>query len=315
LWPTCLWAEYTSSEILVIPWGEEAEQLKFRPEETTYYNPGGVAPGYEVDPGAGPTGVFVDQDENFIFYSSEFGQLKAFNNLGQLVFDFSYGEPGYNQEIHTGGVAGVYVNPRLEMYVVDAYDRNYVPIVDYNGDLVDRIYPFESDSSVPILSIYPKFNGDICFYGLDQGFVTYSDDHFSPGGTPGFMATNRHFYTVWSYSTHSIEFNDYQNPDTSGKAEMRELKMIEYPDETILSAGVLQGGNGDRLYLAVVPDTLGEGQIWELDLNYNILDRLIYEVSPEGTVWGLDTFIHPNSNIYRFPCLEDGVHVIRWSKE
>lgn len=308
------YADYVPTELFVIGWGDNSDQLKMRPEEITYYDPGGVASGYDVDSGAGPTGVFVDNEENFIFYSSHFGQLKAFNALGELVFDYSYGAPGYSQEIHSGGIEGIYVNSNLEMYVVDAYDRKFVSVIDYSGEIINKIYPFAPDSSIPILSLYPKFNGDICFYGLDQGFVTFSNGEIKPGGTSGFMVSNGNFYTVWSHTSNSLKFNEYQNPDTSGRAETREFIEVEYPDETIYSAGVLAGGNGDRLYVVVISDSTGGGEIWELELDFNIIDKLEYEVSPEGTVWGLDTFIHSNGNIYRFQCLEDGVHVIRWSK-
>jgi hypothetical protein len=30
LWPTCLWAGYTFSEILVIPWGDGPDELVIR---------------------------------------------------------------------------------------------------------------------------------------------------------------------------------------------------------------------------------------------------------------------------------------------
>jgi hypothetical protein len=306
-------AAYIQAELFTIQWGDGPNQLKFRPMEIIYHDPGGIAPGYEVDAGSGPSDVFVDKDENFIFSSFDNGQLIGFDNSGQVIFDFSYWALDYNPEIFTNQITGVYVDSLLRLYVVD--DSYFVSVADYNGNVLEKLYPFAPDSSVPVLSMYPKFNGQICFYGKDRGLVTYSNGEFGPGGTPGFMASNGSFYTVWSYSLHSIKFNKYQNPDTGGKAETRQFTEVEFPDDTIYAAGVLPGGDGSKIYVVVTPDTTGGGEIWELDLEYNVLDKLICTIRSENDVWGITSFIHTNGNIYRFRCLEDGVHVIKWMKQ
>lgn len=307
------YAEFIPTELFTIGWGDGADQLKFRPRKITYHDPGGVAPGYDEDPGSGPSDVFVDKEENFIFYSFDNGQIKGYNNQGKVIFDFSYWQPDYTPDFYHNNINGVYVDSLLRLYIVD--DREFVPVIDYDGNLLDKLYPFAPDLSVPILSMYPKCNGDICFYGKNRGLVTYSNGEFRPGGTPGFMASNGHFYTVWSYTLHGLEFNEYQNPDTAGRAEIREFTAVKYPDEIIYEAGVYSGGDGSNLYVAVTPDTTGGGEIWELDLDFNIIDKFTHNVWTEEEVWGISPFIHSNGNIYRFRCLEDGVHVIKWTKQ
>lgn len=308
-----IYAEYASSELFTIQWGDGPNQLRFRPEEIIPPVPGVIGSDYEVDAGSGPSDVFVDKDENFIFSSFDNGQLIGFDNSGQVIFDFSYWAPDYNPDIFSNQITGVYVDSLLRLYVAD--DGRFVSVADYNGKVLEKLYPFAPDSSVPVLSMYPKFNGQICFYGKDRGLVTYSNGQFSPGGTPGFMASNGSFYTVWSYSLHTIKFNKYQNPDTGGKAETRQFTEVEFPDDTIYAAGILGGGDGSKIYVVVTPDTTWRGEIWELDLDYNVLDKLIYNMSPEGSVWGLTPFIHKSGDIYEFRCLEDGVHVIKWTKQ
>ncbi len=312
-WSSHLYGEYTSTELFIIPWGDAENQLKLMPPEIIYYDPGGVASGYEDDPGSGPSEVFVDRDENFIFYSFDNGQLKGYNNQGQVIFDYSFWQPDYNIDFYRNNINGVYVDSLKRLILVD--DRNFVPIIDYDGNLVDKLYPFEPDSSVPILSLYPKANGDICFYGKGRGFVTQSNGVFEPGGSPGFYASDSTYYSVWSYSLHTIEFVKYQNPDTSGNTELKEYTVMEYPQETILGAAIYPGGDGRRIYVAVIPDTTGGGEIWELDLSYNILEKFTHNVWSGDEIWGLAPFIHPNGNIYRFRCLDDGLHVIRWAKQ
>ena len=312
-WSSTLYGEYTSTELFVIHWGDADNQLKLISPEITYYDPGGVASGYDDDPGSGPSEVFVDREENFIFYSFDNGQLKGFNNQGQVIFDYSYWQPDYNTDFYRNNINGVYVDSLMKLLIVD--DRAFVPVIDYAGNLVDKLYPFEPDSSVPILSIYPKANGDICFYGKGRGFVTRSRDQFRPGGSPGFLAADSSYYSVWSYSLHSIEFVKYQNPDTSGNTELAEYTAMEYPQEIILGAAIYPGGDGSKIYVAVIPDTTGGGEIWALDLNYNIVDKFTQNVWSEDEVWGLSPFIYPNGNIYRFRCLDDGLHVIKWTKQ
>jgi hypothetical protein len=313
LYPICLQAEYISSELFVINWGDGDNQLKFRPREVVYHDPGGVAPGYDEDPGSGPSDVFVDIEENFVFYSFDNGQIKGFNNQGDVIFDYSYWQPDYKPEFYHNNINGIYVDSHLRLYIVD--DRNFVPVIDYEGNLLDSLYPFYPDLSVPILSIYPKYNGDICFYGKDRGFATYSNGEFKPGGTPGFLAANGSYYSIWSYSLHSIEFVKYEDPDISGDTESREYTEIEFPEETIYAAAIYPGGDGSKLYVAVSPDSIGGGEIWELDFDFNLLDKFTHNIWTGDEVWGLSPVIHPNGNIYRFRCLEDGLHVIRWSKE
>jgi len=306
-------AEYIPSELFTIPWGDGSDQLKLRPRETTYYDPGGVAPGYDEDPGSGPSDVFVDKNENFIFYSFDNGQLKAFNSLGGVVFDFSYWQPDFNPDFYSNNIGGIYEDSLQRLYIVD--DRPFVPVIDYSGNVVDKLYPFTPDSTVSILSMYPKYNGDICFYGKGRGFVTYSNNEFYAGGSPGFYASNDSYYSIMSYSLHEIEFVKYQNPDTSGNTVLTEYSKKAFPQENIHAAAVYPGGDGSKICVAVIPDTTGGGEIWEFDLSLNVIDKFAHNVWLDDEVWGLAPFIHPNGNIYRFRCLEDGVHVIKWTKQ
>ena len=191
----------------------------------------------------------------------------------------------------------------------------FVSVADYGGNVLEKLYPFAPDSTARVSWIYPKYDGSLCFDSVDRGLVLYSGGQFSQGCSAGFLAANGSYYSVWSYSLHRIKFNKYQNPDSTGLAESRQFIDVDFPDETIYEAGLMAGGDGNKIYLAVTADTTGFLEIWELDLDYNLLDRMTYHAYADEAVWGLSPFIHENGNIYEFRCLEDGVHVIRWTKE
>jgi hypothetical protein len=306
---------YISTELFSIEWGDDEVQLKVTPVEIIPPDSGILAADYEVHAGAGPTGVFVDDDENFIFYSYDFWQLKGFNNVGDLIFNYSYGEAEVNPDIYDGKVDAIYIDSNLKMYVVNFPGRSFIPVVDYEGNILDKLYPFAPDLSVPVLSLYWKSNGDICFYSRESGYVTYSEGNFSPGGTPGFLAMNGSYYSATETSPTTIRFNRYENPDTRGIAENREITEISFPGESIYTAVLLNGGDGSHLFVLKREDTIGGDEIWELDLDYNLLDRIQLECWLEDSIWDITPFVGHGGAIYEFRCLEDGVHVIRWSKE
>ncbi len=306
-------AEFAVTEILVIPWGDGDNQLKFRPLELIYHDPGGVAPGYEEDSGSGPSEVIVDSAENFIIYSNDNGQLKGFDNSGSLIFDYSLGTPFYDPEFFSSPITGLAVDSLFRLYIAD--DGNYVSVVDYHGHLVDKLYPFAPDSTARISWIYPKYDGSLCFNSADRGLILFREGQFISGCSPGLLASNGNHYSVWSYSLHSIKFNKYQNPDSTGRAETREFVDVEYPSETIIEAGVFPGGDGSRIYVAVTPDTTGGGEIWELDFDFNIIDKFTHNVWTDEDVWGISSYIHSSGTIYQFRCLTDGLHVIKWTKQ
>jgi len=311
--PVFAYAEYTPEELCAIPWGDGVEQLKHKPAEVIPPDPDVIGSDYETDAGSGPSDAFVDKNENIIFYSFDNGQLKGFNNAGQVIFDFSYGAPDYNSDIFTNQITGVYVDSLLRLYVAD--DGYSVSVVDYGGNVLEKLYPFAPDSTVHVSWIYPKYDGRLCFDSADRGLVTYSDGEFSPGCSAGFIAANGSYYSIWSYSLHSIKLNKYQNPDSTGLAETREFIDIGFPNETIYETGIMSGGDGSKIYLAVTADTTGFVEIWELGLDYNLLNKMTYNAYSTEAVWGLTPFIHANGNIYEFRCLEDGLHVFRWNRQ
>jgi hypothetical protein len=55
--------------------------------------------------------------------------------------------------------------------------------------------------------------------------------------------------------------------------------------------------------------------IYEFDLEYNLVDKLIIPNPCEKYDFTLDPFVDRQGLIYEFRVLEDGLHVIRWTKK
>ena len=309
-------ASYTPSEMFVINWGPASNELKISEAAYNDYmgTPEDSLDDY-VELGGGPSDAFVDITGNVIFSSYDFGQLKGFDHYGELIFDYSHGEAGYNPGIFSRSAEDYYVDSLLNIYVVDSDERDFVAVADYNGNLLEKLYPFGPDSTIPILSMYPKFDGSITFYGENQRMVTYYNGQFINGGTPGFLAANGSFYSAKAVSPQKIKFNKFENPDSYGVAETRLFSEIQFPADSFHTAIILDGGDGNRLFTFLSVQRPDGYEVWELDLSYNRLDRISIQLRQNKYLWGVNPFIALDNTIYEFRCLDDGLHVIKWTKQ
>jgi hypothetical protein len=130
LWPACLWAEYTTTELLTIGWGIEPNQLDF--------SRGGPVgpPGSFEEPTAGPSRAIVDMEENIIVCSFQLFQLKGFTNTGELIFDFSTDGAGFNPEMYYETPENIYVDSSMRLYIQSDPGTRYVPVIEYSGETI-----------------------------------------------------------------------------------------------------------------------------------------------------------------------------------
>jgi len=309
-------ATYIQEELFVIEWGEENSQLKLEPP---YSTPPDTFPGYvtdgELSSGSGPNKVFVDRDENFIFSSYDFGQIKGFSNNGELIFNFSSGETQYDPEIHRGQPEEIYVDSLFRLYIVNFPGWNFVPVVDYEGNVLEKLNPHAPDTNVRIVSLYGQYNGEISFYSFEYGYYTYNNSVFFEGGTGRFLASNGTYYSAGALFPDTIEFIRSENPDNKENAAVIERISKVYPFDSLYVAKILAGGDGSSLYVLIRMDYQGGDEIWEFDLEYNLVDRIKLECWTEEAVWNIAPFIGHDGSVYEFRCFEDGMHVIRWRKE
>jgi len=56
-------------------------------------------------------------------------------------------------------------------------------------------------------------------------------------------------------------------------------------------------------------------EVWVYDLEYNLLDIASFPQYESRYDCRLDPFVACDNSIYEFRCLDDGLHVIKWTKQ
>jgi hypothetical protein len=98
-------------------------------------------------------------------------------------------------------------------------------------------------------------------------------------------------------------------------AESRELTEVPVAVDTLLGAGLLNGGDGNSLYVIMNINDYNTFEVWQFDLDYNFIDKLVLPVEEPYQDLRIFPLIRRDGNIYEFRFREDGFHVVRWSKE
>lgn len=298
-----------SNELTIIKRGYEANEIAYSPSHTV----GG--PGTFENPAEGPHMAVVDNAENIIIISSQNYQFKGFDSVGKLLFDFSRGTPGYNPQFYDETPWKIYVDSEMRIYVQSDLGTGYVPVIDYNGEMLEKIRPFPEDLTALIQAMNWAPDGTLFFFNKSYGWVTYIDGSSIPGGTTGFKANNGSYYAVHKKTASSIEIRRYEHPVKNGLAESRELTEVPIEVDTLIGADLINGGDGNSLYVILAINDFFNFEIWQFDLDYNVIDKLTLTNEEAYGDLRIAPFIRSDGNFYEFLFREDGLHVIRWSKD
>ena len=307
---------YQPREMFTIKWGDAIDQLKItEPIINGYISD---TTDYDVEPGYGPSDVFVDKQENVIISSYAFHQIKGFAIMGQLIFNFSRNETQYDPDICRGQPAGLYVDTLLNLYVVSYPGTPFVPVVRYDGEVVDRLFPYPDTIDVTISSLSWNSLGAIFIYATFNGYMAYYQGTFTPGGSAGFQANDGNFYgTAIDENTGAYIINKYSNPDKWGHTENITVKEIEVPADSAYSSKILYGGGGDSLYAEVCfyrENTEMRG-VWVFDLDGKMLTSINFPPLEGKYDLLISPFVTADGSIYEFRCQDDGLHVVKWTKQ
>jgi len=300
---------WQSSELAIIRKGYNDSEIAFSPSETI----GG--PGTFEYQGEGPHMAVVDDTENIMIISAQTRQFKGFDSQGTLLFDYSKGKPGYNSAFYDESAFSIYVDSLLRIYVQSDFGKTYVPVISYSGELLDKIRPFQQDSTAIIDAMNWAPDGTLFLFNRTYGWVTYSNGISTAGGTTGFKANNGSYFTVHKKTATSLEFIRYENPDSSGLPETKVLTELPVAVDTLVGAGLINGGDGNSLWVMLAVNDFFINQIWQFDLDYNVLDSLTLTNEEAYGDLRIPPYIRNDGNIYEFLFREDGLHVIKWTKQ
>jgi len=311
----CL-ATYTELELFVIEWGEGESELKASPHVPN------VDPGTPEDStddyfltGEGPNKAFVDNAGNFIF-ASGFSQLKGFTDAGDLLFDFSGGSPNYKPEMYRGDIGDIFVDSEKRIYLTTVWPMSYVPVINYEYFTVDSLIPFIEDPDAAIYLLNWTYDGRIMLGPFKGGWLTYDGEEFTPGGTFAVMSADGLFHIAQFAEPDKAKFYFFDDPDTSGYSPNADSVIIELGVENLVHIELLNSMEPTHLYLAVYYFTdFSFYEVWQFDLDCNLVDKVVPPAEPEYYSSTPKPFITADGDIYEFRTREDGLHIIRWSKE
>jgi hypothetical protein len=310
-------AQYQSTELCVIEWGDNSNQLKIA---EPIYEDENETPADSSDDWiekAGPDEGFVDRNENIYFSSGDFSQFKAFGKDGHLIFDYSSDKNNlFDSLFQINEVGNCYVDSLSHIYLIYSGILDYIPIIDTTGKLLNIISPQGVGSGKKIGR--PDFNSDdiIGIYCPVGGFYTYTKGAFREGGSTGWLAKDGYYYAAGMQDSSTLWFKKYSDPDGSGNPKWEDM---QYRHINWIIDGA--GGNptvDDSLYLYVVMGLKSIERRCVMQV-YNLKYELVGEIYPEPEVnrylWHMGFYVRPDGTVYEFRCLDDGLHVIKWSKK
>jgi hypothetical protein len=302
-------AEYVSSEILFIPWGDGPDELViWEPyKEDIYVSEDSSFEAWFAS--GGPNFGFVDMIDNVYFSSYQVPYLKGFHNDGQGFVNFSNDPPGSNPGLFAGWIDNFYVDSNALIYISSAL--TFVVVADTLGNIIDRLIPPGYDEHIPVSLLFYNLDDELTIAFLDQ-MLKYKDGEFTENGYDAWKASDGYYYHAKKFNESSFifkKFHTYDQIDTfyvsfDGNLHLGGLMGIDLNDQFFI-----------RYTEEEVDIPLG---ILILDNQFKEVDRFELLPEPENQyMWYLNKsiFLRGDGNVYQFICEDDGMHVIRWRKE
>ena len=316
-WSACLWAAYSPTTVTTIPWGDSAHQLKIgqpfwedvemTPEDTT---------DDAVFNSDGPDQGFVDFNDNFYFSSYGFAYLKGFDSNGELIVDFSDENQTHNREFYKSGISKFHVDENGLICFLSFPRLDYVALVDQNYSLVSKLNPYGVESGVLVSNFYRSADNVLSFYLSDGTRYKYTGGEFSEGGAMGWKASNGIYYYANMRDSATIRFIRYENPDLYGNPENLEEFLIPVENIYISYCEFLGVDENSNSFVDVITSDEENNEIVLIyDSEYKLIDEINFVGSYNPFYWIIPPFLRQDGVLFEFRVLEEGLEVIRWSKE
>jgi hypothetical protein len=320
LTPNSFTAQYIPDELCMIKWGDATSQLKIVTPFSDYDTSMGPIESLYTDSWTytdGPTQAIVDKNENIYVFSYGLNQFKGFAKNGNLLFNYSNGESQFwKSEFGYRNISNLYVDSLENIYIIFFPGLWYIGVIDKNEHIVDKLYPMGESANYEIDNFWPGSN-DILSVAVHKNsnevYLKYEKGKFLIGGSADWLAKDGNYYYACYIDTISLRFYKYSNPDSSGIPEVLDTTIISVTSPVFGSDFL---GVDDSLYLYVLVGLGSEDR--PSVLVYNSKYEQVYQIIPQEYTnkyqWRMGYWLHPNGDVYEFRCLDDGLHVIKWSK-
>ena len=302
-------AEYISSEILVIPWGDGPDELGIREpyKEDIYVSEDSSFEAWFAS--GGPDRGFVDVNDNIYFSSYEMFYIKGFHSDGQPFVNFSNQTQGSNHDLLGGAIENFYVDSDARIFISNMLP--FVVIADTLGNIIKRLIPPGYNEQMPVSLLFYEFDDELVISALNQIYI-YRDDEFYEGGYPFWKASDGFYYRAKKYDESSFRFMKFETYDQI------DTFYVAF-DGNLYLGGLIGIDLNDQFFIKYTEEEVDILlDVLILDSQFQEVDRFKILPEPENQyMWYLNnsTFLRGDGNVYQFLCEDDGMHVIRWRKE
>jgi hypothetical protein len=308
-------ANYSSMQIIIINWGDGFNNLKITPEVREINSED--SSDIDIVPGSGPDEGFVDRHENFYFYSYGELQVKGFTNGGRVFLNYSRGETQFDPRIWQSAPAKLFVDSVGQIYILDALMRkNNLSIADTSNHLISILSPYGEASNVRVDNIYFNSNDVLTLVMRDGAYYTFTGGSYAPGGCSAWKAKDGFYYVAFNTDSLTIFVEKLDCATTTGNAKVLSQNTIDSKGSSLRYTEFLGVDDQMRLYLYIIESNPEAWKVLIFDKNLIKIDQLDLPVTINKYERNINPFMRPsNGNIYEFRCQDDGLHVIRWTKQ
>jgi len=313
-------AEYASTEILVIPWGtgpNQLEALESYTEDVPTDTQGWIKAQF---PGMGPHQGFVDASGNVFINSATLSYFKVFRPDGGLMLDLSPSAIGSENQFYHKYVHKFHVDSLDRMYFLGAPDPldvdrpPYVAVADTDGNLLDRLNPFGAQSGVLITNLYSNSDDVLTIGCLDSGFFTFAGGNFSTVACDyWWRAIDGYYYGAYMEGRETLKV--IRGQASVGDSLVSKSYYSIALSESTYTAHLLAVSDALHLFVYLTHPGVPLSSLVEISQQFAIVDQISFPYESEKYHMDLYPYISPDGTVYEFRCLDDGLHVIRWSKE
>jgi len=296
--------EYTETDLFVLSWGWDNDQQI--PYAKDYL--GGVF---------GPYNQYVDASGN-IYFAFPYEDFRKYNSSGEIIFRKSL------------NVSRFAVDDSSYIYftLLDLDKLNLLNIIDNTGMLLDKKYEFSKDNVKQDISWIKNQNGMIIIGNSKSSAQIYNDkldiinyEKRNPKNSKGYyFNTETSRRKTLSTRRKSKSFNEnyinlIRSVYTDGELKEKDIIKLDICRFNHTCGELLAIDNTDKFYFEIFYREDLPRDIALVDSTMKAIYRI--ELIPLSETMGLDAkpFIRPDGTIYEFRDLDDGLHVIRWSRK
>ncbi len=312
-------AEYVTSELLIIPWGNNTNEIQIDEPYREYYDgPDYDTIGFMVH-GSGPIIQFVDKYDNTYILSKSPTYCRGFHADGSLLVDYSPGSQNFDYNSYFGfSIQNFYIDSLCRLYFGCAF-KNQITVVDTLYKLIDKISPVQEDSTENIRLSSWGSEDMLSISTRNHGCFIYKNGQFYEGGTfYGWLAIDGYYYYLCVNDDSSYHTIRYEPPrskrcyaeecDTLFSFDMNDLYECDFlgvDNDTVLY--VVYTSKADTMTKYVRLYTKDGHMVDQFALLPQVENHYLYYI--------YEPFFRADGCIFQFLCQDDGLHVIKWSKQ